>query len=57
MPGVFERWAQQQRMVGGASKMPRCRSDRLIADQLGALAGFHPATAVTFKATSSDPPM
>ena len=57
MPGVFERWTQQQRKVGGASKMPRCRSDRLIADQLGALAGFHPATAVTFKATSSDPPM
>lgn len=41
MPGVFARWAQEQRKPASASKLPRCRSDRLIADQLAALAPFH----------------
>jgi hypothetical protein len=41
IPGVFERWAQEQRKTASASKLPRCRSDRLIADQLAALTRFH----------------
>ncbi len=57
MPGVFDQWTQAQHQAGRGSKMPRCRSDRVIADQLAALAGFHPATAVTFTSTSSHPPM
>lgn len=54
MPGVFEQWAQSQRKASG--KLPCCRSDRLIADQLDALAGFHPATAVTFAPVSPHSP-
>jgi hypothetical protein len=57
VPGVFEQWAQQQRKAGGASKMPRCRSDRRIADQLAALTRFHQATAVPFPISSSRPPV
>jgi len=41
MPGVFARWAEEQRKTASASKLPRCRSDRLIADQLAVLARFH----------------
>ncbi|MGH6628919.1 MAG: hypothetical protein ACREB3_04230, partial [Burkholderiales bacterium] len=41
MPGTFEQWAQARRTVDSASKMPRGRSDRLIADQLAALTRFH----------------
>jgi len=37
-PGHFERWLKQAGKWGGQSKMPRCRSDRIIADQLAALA-------------------
>lgn len=47
MPGVFERWATEQRKTASASKLPRCRPDRLIADQLAALAPFHQAAIVT----------
>ena len=54
MPGVFEQWAQSQHKTAG--KMPCCRSDRIIADQLDALAGFHPATAVTFTPASPNSP-
>ncbi len=46
MPGVFESWARQQQKTASASKLPRCRPDRLIADQLAALAPFHQATIV-----------
>lgn len=42
MPGVFEQWAGQYHKAAGASKMPRCHSTRLIADQLASLARFHP---------------
>jgi len=42
MPGVFAQWAAQSGRTASASKMPRGRSDRLIADQLAALARFHP---------------
>ena len=41
MPGLFERWAREQGKTASASKLPRCRPDRLIADQLAALAPFY----------------
>lgn len=49
MPGVFESWATEQKKTASASKLPRCRPDRLIADQLAALAPFHQATIPPFK--------
>lgn len=49
MPGVFENWATEQKKTASASKLPRCRPDRLIADQLAALAPFHQATMPPFK--------
>ncbi len=52
MPGVFEHWAREQRKTASASKLPRCRSDRLIADQLAALAPFHQATLAPERPTS-----
>ncbi len=33
-PGTFEHWLRGHGKWGGQSKMPRCRSDRLIADEL-----------------------
>lgn len=48
MPGIFEQWAQRHHKTGGASKMPRCHSTRLIADQLAAIARFHTDTNVPF---------
>lgn len=44
VPGIFADWAVAHHKVSGASKMPRCRSDRVIADQLAAIARFHPET-------------
>jgi hypothetical protein len=41
MPGLFAHWAQEQGRAASASKLPRCRPDRLIADQLAALAPFY----------------
>jgi hypothetical protein len=35
MPGVFEHWMRFHGKWGGQNKMPRCRSDRIIADELG----------------------
>lgn len=35
-PGTFERWMRAHGKWGGQSKMPRCRSDRAIADELAA---------------------
>jgi hypothetical protein len=52
MPGVFQSWAREQHKTASASKLPRCRSDRLIADQLAALAPFHQATIAPFKPNS-----
>ncbi len=49
MPGVFQSWAREQNKTASASKLPRCRSDRLIADQLAAIAPFHQATIAPFK--------
>ena len=34
-PGVFEKWMRHQGKWGGQNKMARCRSDRVIADELG----------------------
>ena len=35
MPGVFEQWMTHHGKWGSQNKMPRCRSDRLIADGAG----------------------
>jgi len=35
MPGVFEQWMRHHGKWGGQNKVPRCRSDRVIADELG----------------------
>lgn len=40
MPGVFDEWMQQNDRWGGQDKMPRCRSDRAIADPLARIARF-----------------
>lgn len=37
--GTFERWMRANGKWGGQNKMPRCRSDRAIADELATLAG------------------
>ena len=41
MPGVFEHWMRHHGKWGGQSKLPRCRSDREIADELMQLARFN----------------
>jgi hypothetical protein len=51
MPGLFEEWARKQGKTASASKLPRCRSDRLIADQLAEMAPFHQATIAPFRST------
>jgi hypothetical protein len=40
MPGVFEQWMKKNGRWGGQYKMPRCRSDRTVADQLAELSRF-----------------
>jgi len=40
MPGVFEQWMRYHGKWGGHNKMPRCRSDRIIADELGGALQF-----------------
>ena len=37
-PGGFEQWMRQKGRWGGQNKVPRCRSDREIADELAGLA-------------------
>jgi hypothetical protein len=39
-PGVFERWLRGAGKWGGQNKMPRCRSDRRVADELSEFTGF-----------------
>lgn len=56
IPGVFEQWAQAQPVFDGPGKMPRCRSDRLIADSLAAITRFHSATQAPFPPADSRPP-
>jgi hypothetical protein len=41
IPGVFEQWQRDCGRWGGQNKMPRCRSDRMIADDLSRLSPFH----------------
>lgn len=41
MPGVFEHWLRTKDKWGGQNKMPRCRSDREIANELAQVARFH----------------
>jgi hypothetical protein len=41
MPGVFEKWQRARGKWGGQNKMPRCRGDREIADELARFAPFH----------------
>jgi hypothetical protein len=38
-PGTFEHWMTRRGRWGGQSKMPRCRSDRMVADEIQRLAG------------------
>lgn len=38
-PGTFELWMRRRGKWGGQNKMPRCRSDRQVADELAGLAG------------------
>jgi hypothetical protein len=40
MPGVFEHWMRYHGQWGGHNKMPRCRSDRVIANELGGALQF-----------------
>ena len=40
MPGVFEHWLRFHKKWGGQQKTPRCRSDRLVADELAAITHF-----------------
>lgn len=57
MPGVFEQWAREQGKTSNAGKTPRCRPDRLIADQLATIARFHEATLPPFTRPDTAPPM
>lgn len=43
MPGVFDQWLRAGGRWGGLNRMPRCRGDRLIADELARYAPFHDA--------------
>ena len=40
MPGVFEHWLTFHGKWGGQHKMPRCRNDRVIADELAHVTHF-----------------
>jgi len=40
MPGVFEHWLRFHHKWGGQHKMPRCRSDRLVAEELAKVTNF-----------------
>ncbi len=40
MPGVFQHWLSYHGQWGGQHKMPRCRSDRTIADELAQVTQF-----------------
>ncbi len=42
MPGFFDHWMKHQGRWASQHKLPRCRSDRQIADDLTALACFNP---------------
>lgn len=40
MPGVFEHWLRHAGKWGGQHKLPRCRPDRTLADQLAKITNF-----------------
>lgn len=40
MPGLFEQWMRTAGKWGGLGRMPRCRSDRHVAEELSLLARF-----------------
>ena len=40
MPGVFKHWLTFTQKWGGLHKMPRCQSDRSVADQLAQITSF-----------------
>ncbi|MEO7414601.1 MAG: GH3 auxin-responsive promoter family protein, partial [Opitutaceae bacterium] len=40
MPGLFETWMHRQGTWDGQYKVSRCRNDRVVADQLAAIAQF-----------------
>ena len=40
MTGVFEHWMKHHGQWGGQHKMPRCRSDRRVADELARMQNF-----------------
>jgi hypothetical protein len=40
MPGVFEHWLRFHAHWGGQNKIARCRSDRIIADELAQITNF-----------------
>lgn len=40
MPGVFEHWLRFHGRTGGQFKVPRCRSDRHVADELAQITNF-----------------
>jgi hypothetical protein len=40
MPGVFEHWMRYHGRWGGRNKMPRCSSDRSVADGLSKVLQF-----------------
>lgn len=40
MPGVFEHWLRFRKQWGGQFKVPRCRSDRQVADELSQVTQF-----------------
>jgi hypothetical protein len=48
MPGMFERWADLHPTFGGPGKTARCRNDRVMADQLAAIARFHPENTAPY---------
>lgn len=53
VPGIFEQWVQGQVKISSISKIPRCRSDRFIADQLAQFTRFHEVIPENF--TAPDP--
>jgi|APGre2960657423_1045063.scaffolds.fasta_scaffold02788_2 hypothetical protein len=55
MPGVFAQWRQTHAQPGFAGKMPPCRPDRLIADQLATLTHFHRAPVLSFPSAPLSP--
>jgi len=45
MPGVFEQWMKKNNRWDGQYKMPRCRSDRQVSNQLAELSRFYIAAS------------